>query len=300
LWPQKDESAIPPAKQIARALSGVLSRRVAALVLTLILVTPLLMHSTIDYSFDAHVDTFDALIGRIDAGGFGTEDWNLMANEFEDFYKGKDTRPLDLTISKEELKTDDNGQLLNVSSLDKDSLYQYTFDLVEYVRGDSKVTVTSAKSHVHSTFSLKAQLQSESLSSVLTILLVMVVLIGFTASFQNAVDELIVMPMERMMDTLKSSANSILRSVQAIAHEKGHGGMEDEDGGFDTDNIDGEVAEILETNILESMIEKLAKITSLILPGAENHYVNEANMDESTKDWIANEYLNAETKEARR
>jgi hypothetical protein len=77
---------------------------------------------------------------------------------------------------------------------------------------------------------------AESLSSVLTIIVVMFALVGFTASFQQAVDELVVMPLERMMDTLKSSASSILRSVQAIAHEK----MPDGDDDL-TENIDGEV-----------------------------------------------------------
>jgi cAMP-specific phosphodiesterase 4 len=292
-----DVSAIPPAKQIARALSGVLSRRVAALVLTLILVTPLVMYQTLDFSYSAYIDTFDTLLTRINATAtYERADWEVLADEFRDFYDDKDIQPMDLRIYTdldEEWSTDGGSE---------DSMTNLFFDWSDsfgYIRPDAIIDVPSGSKRVVASFSLKPQLQGESLSSILTIMLVMVALVGFTASFQQAVDELIVMPMERMMDTLKGSANSILRSVQAIAHEKGHGeGVGGEDG-FNADNIDGEVEEILETNILESMIEKLAKITSLILPGAETHYVNETNMDQSTKDWIANEYLNAETKESR-
>ena len=49
---------------------------------------------------------------------------------------------------------------------------------------------------------------------------------------------------------------------------------------------------MLETEVLETIISKLAKITSLVLPGNERQYVHD-QMDQSTKDWINQEYLEA-------
>ena len=75
----------------------------------------------------------------------------------------------------------------------------------DYIRADSLINVDSGG--VSAVISLKKQLIGESLSSILIILMVIFTLVGFTASFQHAVDHLIVIPLERMMDTLKSSAN---------------------------------------------------------------------------------------------
>ena len=91
--------------------------------------------------------------------------------------------------------------------------------------------------------------------------MVIFTLVGFTASFQHAVDHLVVIPLERMMNTLKSSANSILRSVQSIAHEKG--GDDEENALFNEHDIDEEVEKVLETDLLESMVAKVRARESL-------------------------------------
>ena len=82
--------------------------------------------------------------------------------------------------------------------------------------------------------------------------------------------------------------------MQSIAHEKG--GDDDENALFNEHEIDEEVEKVLETDLLESMVAKLARITSLVLPGNEQNFVNETNMDQNTKDWIHREYLNEEGK----
>ena len=59
---EKDPSKIPPAKAVARVLSGVLSRRVAALVMVLILANPLLSYQQIDDSYNAHSEMFNLYV----------------------------------------------------------------------------------------------------------------------------------------------------------------------------------------------------------------------------------------------
>lgn len=55
LQSEMDPTKVPPAKAVARALSGVLSRRVAALVMVLILITPLLQYQQTDNAYEAHL-----------------------------------------------------------------------------------------------------------------------------------------------------------------------------------------------------------------------------------------------------
>ncbi|GMI11599.1 hypothetical protein TrRE_jg133, partial [Triparma retinervis] len=270
-----DPTKVPPAKAVARVLSGVLSRRVAALVMILVISTPLLQYQQIDNAYMAHVDSFGRYT-ELTEDAIPASDWDAIAADFKDFYKEKDMHPIALTV----MNQNGTSEIFGVSWLND----------FGYIREDSKIYIASAVGNVEAVISLAPQLQKESLYNMLTILLVIAALVGFTASFQHAVDQLIVIPLERMMNTLKSSANSILRSVQHIAHEKGA----EEDGEnslFNEHDIDDEVEKILETDMLEAMVAKLARITSLVLPGHESQFVNESNMDQNTKDWIAKEYL---------
>jgi hypothetical protein len=140
---QKDQSAIPPAKQIARALSGVLSRRVAALVLTLILVTPILMYADHDNSYIAHMNSFELVLNRT-SGTFDEEDWNAMADEFKDHYaKNSDIFPMDLVVK---------------NATDGSPLYEFDWsDEFGYVRDDSVVEMSSRGDQVEATFNVQVR-----------------------------------------------------------------------------------------------------------------------------------------------
>ncbi|GMH80217.1 hypothetical protein TL16_g08452 [Triparma laevis f. inornata] len=274
---EMDPTKVPPAKAVARALSGVLSRRVAALVMVLILITPLLQYQQTDNAYEAHLQSF-ARLAEMSDGSLTEEDWNTISNDFKVFYDNKDMFPTEFSATYE-------GNT-------------YTYDWMtdhSYIRLDSLINVDA--DGMHAKVSLRPQLQAESISSILIIILVIIALVGFTASFQHAVDHLVVIPLERMMETLKSSANSILRSVQHIAHEKG--GEDEENALFNEHEIDEEVEKVLETDLLENMVAKLARITALVLPGNEQQYVNETNMDQNTKDWIHREYLHEDNKHGR-
>ena len=62
--------------------------------------------------------------------------------------------------------------------------------------------------------------QLGSLFSIITIVMVIFLLFGFTASFNNSVNRLVVMPLEKMMSTLRSSAMILLKSMQSYEQEK--------------------------------------------------------------------------------
>mmetsp|Transcript_16408 Transcript_16408/g.33785 ORF Transcript_16408/g.33785 Transcript_16408/m.33785 type:complete len:302 (-) Transcript_16408:2021-2926(-) len=98
-----DPNKIPPAKAVAKALSGVLSRRVAALVMILVLATPLLQYQQIDNAYMAHVDSLGRFMSLSNTQNITSSDWSDIANDFKNFYEEKDMYPIRLTV------TDDDG-----------------------------------------------------------------------------------------------------------------------------------------------------------------------------------------------
>lgn len=56
--------------------------------------------------------------------------------------------------------------------------------------------------------------QESAMFGILLIVLVIVVLVGFTASYSSAVNRLVVQPLEKMMGTLRSSAMLMINSLK--------------------------------------------------------------------------------------
>jgi hypothetical protein len=56
--------------------------------------------------------------------------------------------------------------------------------------------------------------------SILLIVLVIIVLFVFTAAFSQAVNDLVVRPLEKMMTTLRSSALLMIKSVEQLSSVK--------------------------------------------------------------------------------
>jgi hypothetical protein len=62
--------------------------------------------------------------------------------------------------------------------------------------------------------------QSVAMFSILLIVLVIIVLFVFTAAYSQAVNELVVRPLEKMMTTLRSSALLMIKSVEELSSVK--------------------------------------------------------------------------------
>jgi type IV secretory pathway VirB6-like protein len=58
--------------------------------------------------------------------------------------------------------------------------------------------------------------QQIAMFGILIIILVIVVLVGFTASYSSAVNRLVVQPLEKMMGTLRSSAMLMINSLKEL------------------------------------------------------------------------------------
>jgi len=120
---------------------------------------------------------------------------------------------------------------------------------------------------------------------IILIVLVIFVLVGFSASFQNAVDALVVVPLEKMVSALRNSATVMLKSMKAMDKEK------EKDENKKTDEDDDEEEGELETQMLEKMVDKLARIVAHVMPGGHDLDMSaDKNVDKATANWLAQTY----------
>mmetsp|Transcript_11345 Transcript_11345/g.14743 ORF Transcript_11345/g.14743 Transcript_11345/m.14743 type:complete len:870 (-) Transcript_11345:526-3135(-) len=250
---EEKEPNAKPARALSQKLSDLLARRVAALVMLLIFIIPLLLISEIDYSPDSYLSIFEEVKAQDACDSTCFEE---LVAEFEEFYSDKDIGPVALTIE-------------GVGSWDWSDDYGY-------LRSDNILTVDiGTDSWVQMNYSYLNQI--EAWYNIAMITIVIILLVGFSLSFNSAVDKLVVIPLERMMDKLRRSAASMLRSVKAM------------DISEELEELDALEAD-METEMLEEIIEKLARIVKSST-GNEDDVLNAEQMDASTKNWLASNYL---------
>ena len=124
----------------------------------------------------------------------------------------------------------------------------------------------------------------DAMYSIILIILVITLLLAFSASFNSAVETLVVIPLQRIISSLRESASSILQSVKAFSPAEEE---KEDDGGVE------ELENMLETELLEILVAKLARIVNHVLPGSNRRIVEDMNMgmDSNTADWLTKEYL---------
>lgn len=249
------EPSVKPARALSQKLSDLLARRVAALVMLLIFIIPLLLISEIDYSPDSY------LLMLEDANVYGTCDstcYTGLVEEIKEYYSDKDIKPVQLSVGgvgawdwRGEFGYLRDENLLAVQSESGGSWIVMDYSYLEWIAAWYNVTM---------------------------ITIVIILLVGFSLSFNSAVDKLVVTPLERMMDKLRRSAATMLRSVKAL------------DLGEELQELEN-LEENMESELLEEIIEKLALIVKTTQGGGEDEVLAQANMDASTKNWLASNYL---------
>mmetsp|Transcript_11382 Transcript_11382/g.17320 ORF Transcript_11382/g.17320 Transcript_11382/m.17320 type:complete len:850 (-) Transcript_11382:276-2825(-) len=264
------EPTMSAVRKVSSELSSVLSRRVAALVMLIVIVVPFLDYNIVDKSVDAWLTNFRRVAY---SNTTTTDDLDSMARKFRRFYHTEALTPLQLTVETAHLPLfnehysqgyklrNDNKILYEMSFLDNDEKY--------WVRVKMNNTVIR---------------QWDAFFGIMLIILVIVVLVGFSASFQNSVDVLVVVPLEKMMNTLRRSATAMLKSMQAMDKE-------------DEENMMGENSDLdqeLETAVLEKMVEKLARIVKHVTN--DNDLVVDENVDSAVASWLTQNYAGNATK----
>lgn len=226
------EPTMSAVRRVSAELSEVLSRRVAALVMLLVIVVPFLSYANKDNSVKAWARNFQLVARNESTTGY---DLDNMIVQFKEYYNNEDLSPISIFISSPSgIHKNSFGQRHVRDSNKFELVEHYSLDSVEY-----KINIKMDNT---------APAKWDALYGILLIILVVGVLLSFSASFNGSVEVLIVIPLEKMMATLRKSATDMLRSMQAMDKQVSQENRileEDED-------LDDE----LETAVLEKMVEK--------------------------------------------
>jgi hypothetical protein len=238
------EPTMSAVRKVSAELSAVLSRRVAALVMIVVIVVPFLSFDVTDQSPKAWCTNF---VFAAKNNGTTSEELDTMIAKMKRFYHTESLTPMKLVVESPHFST-----------------YRGVYDIGYYVRRDNRVyeemtfwatddnTSALTKYHVKLWMNNTVINQWNAFFGIMLIVLVIVVLVGFSASFQSSVDLLVVVPLEKMMNTLRNSATAMLKSMKAMSAEDEEKQRRLQASGEDSDDLDGE----LETAVLEKMVEK--------------------------------------------
>lgn len=231
--PPEAEPTMSAVRKVSNELSSVLARRVAALVMLIVIVVPFLSYEVTDNSMAAWLENLKLVAKNETVTQY---DLAYTTRKFRNFYDHKAQKPFKVHIESPYTETFHKSYTIPYDVRD-DNILRY--------EGDYKVN--GANYQVRLSVDRTIIRMWDAFFGIMLIILVIVVLVGFSASFQNAVDILVVVPLEKMMTTLRKSAKSMLKSMQA---------MDKDDESKEKDRSSEEEDMELETAVLEKMVDK--------------------------------------------
>merc|ERR1711871_1701612 len=232
---EKPEPTLSAVRKVTKQLNDVLSQRIAGLVMLLVIVLPFLSYDDItDASPNSWVTAIRAVVKDANVYDAVVDE---MVRKMQRFYSSRDSKLQSFAATSPYIT---NG-VLSVTYKGTDDLR--AANLVTY---EETYAIGGNSYYVKAVMDQSIPNQWEALFGIIVILLVMFCLVFFSASLQNSVDTLVVVPLENIMTALRNSATVMLKSMKAM-------GDDEEEKGDDDDDDDGE----LETEMLERMVEKL-------------------------------------------
>jgi len=265
---EEPEPSLSAVRRVSNSLTNVLSQRVAGLVMLMVILLPFLSYkeSITDSSIHAFLRNLKLL-----AKDASTPPalFNEAVDNFSHFYKAKNQKLQYFSAVSPNAGISQKKQYFSSEHIRTDNLVTFTTTYIP--KGTTQPVVT-----VIAVMDQTIPHQWDALYGMLIILLVIFTLVFFSASFQNAVDGLVVVPLEKIMTALRTSATIMLKSMKHVQTD------EEEN----PDDEDGE----LETEMLERMVEKLVKIVGHMSGGKAMQDIKDANVDKATANWLSSTY----------
>lgn len=220
------EPTMSAIKKVSEELSAMLSFRTAALTMLLVIVVPFLARTTIEYSPTAWITNI-----KMVAKNETTTDYDIqnLARKCSNYYKPKDSHLEYIRIEspwtpvfEEEYKTSSVVRQSNI--LEFESSYYVPVATLQassnpnaaFWLANGDITDQGVKFDVNVHMDETAVNQENAMFGILLMVLVILVLVGFTASYSSSVNRLVVMPLEKMMGTLRSSAMLMINSLKEL------------------------------------------------------------------------------------
>jgi len=263
-------SAVSSIRRVTTHLNNALSARVAFIVMTLVIVMPFLVY-TQSTGTQVSLAWLTAIRVLLKDPTKTTADVLAMIAKYQQFFKSKDSKLRSIHLESPYIPT------INLVFKTRDRLRED--NIVPY---EKNYVVAGKKYSLYVEMDETLGHQTDSMFGIIIILLVIILLVGGASSFQAAVDRIVVAPIEKMNNTLRNSAAVMLKSMKIVEEEKkkldGEG-----DGDEDEDDDDQ-----LETQQLEKMVEKLARLASAMIPADVKF--DDKHVDKDTSSWLSAQY----------
>ena len=225
------------AKKISMKLSQLLATRVAGLLLLFVMINPFLQTVITDYSFEAFASNVNVIMTTPSLNASMTaESWGGMVDSFNGFYNDKEASAssvstpyvLEITgLAGSQCPTSMNTDAKEVkySAVRKTCTWQW--ESAEENLRDTNILYFPDEDHeskngdqVYIEFDKTLEARDEAGYSAALIALVIVLLVGFSLAFNASMEKLVVKPLSRIMDKLRSTAASVLSSVKDLSNEE--------------------------------------------------------------------------------
>lgn len=263
-------------KKVTEDLSNLISTRVAILLLITVIIMPFLSYDSNnpDTSMNAWIDMLRY------AAKYNSAELQALSDKCVNFYDYKSYKILGINVQDYVTKATNNYYY------DSDRTDIKADNILRYEKYYSAPGLTSKSDKIYSvTVEVDATIPRmwDAKFGIIIVCMILLFLFVFTAMLQNAIDKMLVGPLDHLMTTLRNSATAMLRSMKAIDSKEEK--SEDE-----WDDLDAE----LETALLEKMVEKLSRIVQTM---AKDDNVDIGNdVDSDTADWLSKSYNNSALK----
>lgn len=222
------EPTMSAIKKVSEELSSMLSLRTAALTMLLVIVVPFLSYQVTDYSPTAWATNFKVIAKNESTTFYDIEN---LARKCNNYYHPKDSTLIYLHVESPYNPTfeehyNTRAVLRNNNKIEYDFDYYVSeaelaastnpYAAQALATGDSSSRPGFIRFEVDIYMDNTVPNQQSAMFGILLIVLVIVVLVGFTASYSSAVNRLVVQPLEKMLGTLRSSAMLMINSLKDL------------------------------------------------------------------------------------
>lgn len=273
---------ISPARRISEKMGSIISQRVALLIMLVVIVLPFLTLSTVDNSGMAFISFLsDATL----TDGYSASQWTAAAGVFRQSYPSLDSRPglsnepspLWLKLPNIPHQNCPTGLVgTNETAL---CIFLFYGDEVSFerIRVQNRLLLGVGGTQALFDYTKVAALQSA--YTIASVSIVIVLLVGFTASINLALNVLVVVPIARIMHTLRSSTEAVLHSIRHVA----------QDDSLDTPSFASEA------DLVENIVNMLAQLVQRITSNKMHDVLKEnaGHIDDSTAAWLSSNYSGA-------
>lgn len=239
------------AKVISSRLITALSTRVSCLIIIMVMVMPMFGMWTYpeqDWSMKSWLDILEKTLVR------HPDRFAAQLTQFGKFYQDMDYYPFEVRAKNdpESLPT------LVQDDLPWTGLRPKPNRATNFVRHES--------TSLECDFSFKRPNQVDSLMNVMLLLVVMILMVGFSLVLSNSVSAIVLRPLEKLLAQVRNMASTIFQSVKTMSvtmREEGEESTEEideDDEEEDTGNAFGN-----ETQLLEKVVQKLAVLSEITM-----------------------------------